>query len=239
MKIFVPMIDPKEIISDIIKYKLQRVLVFYDNPHGCKWNGGRVTSSVNFLDNLRFYNSIGIPVFVCFTNNVININDELGNFYLSELAKFKGNGVIILNRKLNQYIKEKYPTLIRTKTTIDTSDYDDYDLIVLKYDDAIKHNDKERIEVMLNHDCDIKNCWFYKNHYRCIAKYNRIFENPEKLKKCLQYCVTGIQTRKNYKISELIKDGFTNFKLVGRGDNLKILKTRIIDICKDCLGIYD
>jgi hypothetical protein len=201
----------------------------YDSFMYCKWNGGRYNYGVEFKESLLdFYNKKGIGVFLTFSNDVINLNDKEGNYYLDIFNKSNLNGVILVNDNLRKHIRENFKNLKITRsityfksdfTDLDLNDYkkaeDLYDYIVPRRIDVLNPDfynniDKSKYEIIISDDCVLQ-CPKMQLHYDMINKYNR-GETSIKYKNCI------IKKPKvnNFNISELLKIGYDNFKISSR-----------------------
>lgn len=192
----------KKLYINYLKFFKNNEITFYDGIGDCKWNGGRVNiySGKYNKDILRFYNSKNIGVFLTFSNNIIDVNCEYGNFLLKELNEYNLNGVIIINEKLRQYIKEKYKNLkvmhsITGFHSLELNDYifseleEKYDYICPRFEwvfnnDFIKLINPKKYEIMTNDTCRY-GCKLWGDHFNAIAKWNRDKEgDPHKIQEC-------------------------------------------------------
>lgn len=175
----------------------------------CVFQGGRVPNYDYDLPQIKEiidgYNKRGIACRLTFSspfiteddlsdeksNQMLKIIEDNNHTYMENLPN--KNGVIIALDILNEYIKEKYPSLERISSQVkpsievglgpckDTADYynklfDNYDIVVINpakvYDDEFLRKIKypERCEFIANHKC-IPNCQNAKNHYETLTRW--------------------------------------------------------------------
>lgn len=214
----------------------------FDGPDLCKWNGGRVNEDITLTDEIiDFYNSNNIGVNLTFTNNIIDINDEIGNKLLKQISKSNLNGVILVNMKLYNHIKSNYPNLKLTHSftsyNYTLNDYkkieNDFDYIVpkthlyfLSY--FYNHIDIKKYELWVDEQCI--NCEKINYHYDTISEINRKYSKPYD-EKGSEFCkswndciLPDYNNKNNYNlkyfnketIDKLKKIGYCNFKIPGR-----------------------
>lgn len=224
-----------------------------------RWGGGRFCNGDQcdsaFIRNVvKSINAKKIPVRYTFTNpdlNEFDCEDAYCNFCM-QIADNGMNEVLVVNDTLEKYIREKYPNFkvnsstckeIRDINSLNEEIAKDYALVVLDYNlnnewellKQIEH--KEKVEILVN-ACCVPNCPRRGEHYKCIAKQNKITLMNRKLPKDKQipvpgwYCEYGDQnnlyTIKDYKtyvspediFEKYVPMGFTNFKIEGRTANL-------------------
>lgn len=179
-----------------------------------------------------------------------DLNDKQGNLLLKIAGEISENNYAIVSSDiLYEHIKENYPKIkiisSILKPVYEHKKYDEtpeyynnlckkYDKVVVRpefYSDKIfmkKLKDKNKIEIMPNLGC-LKNCPLSQTHYDMIAdidagketKYKRFCHiDMNKIESI--YRSTSISAKD---IDELIKLGFSNFKLQGRGvSNSELMK---------------
>jgi hypothetical protein len=167
----------------------------------CKWDGGRTIraplSSNPSPPNFEQYHQKGIQVCLTFNSNQLteeDLEDEVANRLLQD-----ADGAIVASRLLNNYIRDKYPKISRTASTIlsiiphknKTLDHyrklcDEYDKVVvgtthlfnsdqqrsldLKFIDQL---DRDKIEIMVNDNC-VFDCPHRTKHHTLVARHNKM-----------------------------------------------------------------
>ena len=223
------------------------------------WAGGRFCNDDQCDSNyiwrvLNSINSQGIPVRYTYTNPLLNEHD-LEDPYCNFCMRMADNGmnqVLVVSPILEEYIREKYPGFkIISSTCKEIKDMDllneelskEYYLVVLDYnlnnqfDKLEKIQQKDKCEILVN-SCCIPNCPRRGDHYRNIAKQNRIAlknrENPtdKKIPVPGWHCEYGehnsihtIQGYSTFVSPEMIWEkyipmGYHEFKIEGRTANL-------------------
>lgn len=177
----------------LLKYKNNNDLKFtvYDGVNNCKWNGGRINRNIFITQkDIEIYNKLGISVCFTFTNDVININDNVGLNLLemlnnSQLKYNIQNEIVLVNNDLFNFLRLNYKFRLKFSITghqkINNDKYyykqleDKYDIIVPKMEDISKNIfiDKSKYELMLNDTC-IPNCQYYNEHFLKINSINRL-----------------------------------------------------------------
>ncbi len=221
------------------------------------WNGGRYSSDqcdAVFIQNvIKNINGQGIPVRFTYTNPLLNEHD-LADPYCNFCMKAADNGmneVLVVSPILEEYIRREYPNFkinsstckeIRDTETLNAELEKDYHLVVLDYNmnnqfdllSQIQHKDK--VEILVN-ACCIPNCPRRGEHYRTIAKQERIdLQNrklPEgkKIPMPVWHCehegnsIYEIQGYSTFISPEAIWEkyvpmGYSHFKIEGRTANL-------------------
>ncbi len=223
------------------------------------WSGGRYCNDdqcdAAFVKGvIKNINEQGVPVRFTYTNPLLNehdLDDPYCNFCL-QVADNGMNEVLVVSPILEKYIREKYPSFkINSSTCKEIRDMDelnkeieqDYNLVVLDYnwnnqfEILEKIERKEKCEILVN-ACCVPNCPRRGEHYRTIAKQERIAlsnrKNPtgKKIPVPGWYCEYGdkntiysIQDYVTYISPDAIWDkyvpmGFSNFKIEGRTANI-------------------
>ena len=163
----------------------------YDGVNMCKWNGGRINRDILAQPHqIDFYKRKNIPIFLTFSNPVINLDDVVGNELLDQFY-FGDNGIILVNDDLREHLRAYYPNyrliysitgtggLNVPMTDADVEFYQDlefkYDLIVPRmehvFDERFELLDQSMYEVMVNDTC-LYGCPHYRDHFEAIAEYN-------------------------------------------------------------------
>ncbi|HBT96224.1 MAG TPA: hypothetical protein DEB25_00505 [Desulfobulbaceae bacterium] len=178
----------------------------------CKWDGGRTAHHLAPSDpppNFAQYRNRGVQVYLTFNSNQLteaDLDDEVGNRLLQE-----GDGAIIASPLLNDYIRDKYPRVSRTASTIlsiiarkdRTIEHyqrlcDEYDKVVvgtthlfntdkersldLKFIDQL---DRDKIEIMVNDNC-VFDCAFRARHHQLVGRHNKLRTN-ESMREVVQF----------------------------------------------------
>ena len=171
------------------KYKK---ITVYDGVENCIWNGGRLHKYTPVIDSyIEQYYSLGWGINLTFTNSTIDINDPLGNHLLNKFHK-KGNGIILVNETLKNYIRKNFPkyNLIYSITGCGLlngypmknkdlyfykNKQKEYDMIVPRcestFDDKLRELNKDKIEILVSDTC-ILNCPFFHDHFHQINQNN-------------------------------------------------------------------
>ena len=184
------------IVKFLSTYEGDANIVVYDGIDKCKWNGGRINRDIFHKDGLtQYYYSHDIGIALTFSNPVIDLTDETGNFLLEKFHK-EGNAIILCNEELRKYIRENFPKyeLIHSITAmgllnipLQDSDIEyyhqleqDYDWIVPKFEHVFDKRadelDRSKWEVMVNDTC-IWKCKYFDEHFKAIAHEN-VLGNP-------------------------------------------------------------
>lgn len=223
------------------------------------WNGGRFSNDdqcdAAFVRNVvKAINEQGVPVRFTYTNPLLtehDLADPYCNFCM-EVADNGMNEVLVFSPILEKYIREKYPRYkINSSTCKEIKDMGelneelqkDYNLVVLDYNlnnrfDLLEQiQQKDKVEILVN-ACCVPNCPRRGEHYRTIAKQERIALQNRKIPEGKKipvpgwYCEYGdknsiytIQQYSTYVSPEAIWEkyvpmGYTNFKIEGRTANL-------------------
>lgn len=223
------------------------------------WNGGRLVPNDQcdsaFVKNvIQNINAAGIPIRYTFTNPLLtkdDLSDPFCNFCMDAANNGK-NEVIIVSPILEEYLREKYPNFqynsstckeIRDVQTLNEELDRDYQYVVLDYNlngkwellHEVEH--KEKLEILVNPVC-IPNCKRRGEHYRHIAKMQKIIQKNQKLppehRQKIEnwYCEYGekncLYTIQNYSTfvsvediwNEYVPRGINNFKIEGRTASL-------------------
>jgi hypothetical protein len=225
--------------KDIIK---NFEITVYDGINNCSWNGGRINRDINYDDKvIDYYYRNNISIALTFTNPIIDLDDIIGNELLKKFHK-KGNVIISANLNLLKYVKEKYPLYKHTRSItsfgkislpMNDKDYEHYkylekhyDYIVPRcehvFDKRFKELNQPKYEIMLNDTC-MYNCPYYGEHFKEIAKQNRIYNKPWKeagFKKMYEIEECWISERSTYKKPEVFDPDLGHKKTIEKlGDN--------------------
>lgn len=224
------------------------------------WNGGRFNSgdqcdATYIHEIIKYINDLGIPIRYTYTNPLLSESD-LSDKYCNFCMKAADNGmneVLVVSPILEEYIRKEYPGFkINSSTCKEIRDMDalneelekDYNLVVLDYNlnnqfdklEKIKH--KEKCEVLVN-SCCIPNCPRRGEHYKTVARQQRIYlinrKQPAGKKQipmpkwnCEYGEKNSMHVYKEYSTNispddiwdKYVPMGFTNFKIEGRTANI-------------------
>ncbi len=176
----------------------------------CKWNGGRLKTNIvnqdHVADLIQGYGDRGIAVHATFTNYNIDasqLSDSMGNLILDCLHRHNptgGNGVILSEGILYDYIRARYPELkcIASVTKIvkehGRGKLDYYRGLEAAYDRIMIHPDdnlqpallaqlehKDKYEILINEPC-ISNCRQRQAHYQILSDCHTDFLDYELMK---------------------------------------------------------
>ncbi|MBQ8887825.1 MAG: hypothetical protein IJY61_09010 [Candidatus Gastranaerophilales bacterium] len=204
------------------------------------------------------YNERNITCYLTFSNYNITkdeLDDKIGNLVCKVMSDLNSNnGVIVTSDLLSNYIREKYPNIKQVASVIkphyeapnfdETPDYynklsESYDKVCIRPEfnvqidflKKLKHKDK--IELMVNQVC-FKKCPIAKTHYdRSAIKTIDELNDSNRIRFC-QKKSNDIQTYDQHlnnsaeQIDKIIKLGFYNLKLKGRGASPNTLLSSII-----------
>ena len=199
----------EKIIPVILQHRASVDFAVYDGINECKWNGGRINRPV--FDNpihKKTYETLGVGIALAFSNNFIDLADPLGNELL-ERYHAEGNGIILQDTGLLEYIRHRFPKyetiftitghpggILEDPTTYYRNLESMYDVIVPK----LEHNmlierfakNVRKYELLINDDC-LYNCPLWKKHFDKIAEQNTLgikyydkehFENNYNIEEC-------------------------------------------------------
>ncbi len=230
-------------------YKIGSV---YGTFPGAIWNGGRavfgIYSKSDMEKVIETYNKYDIPVRFTWTNSLIeekHLNDTYCNLIM-ELADNGKNQVLVNTDVLEHYLREKYPNFeYISSTTKRLLNIDDikkeldkgYYLVVLDYD--LNHNETvldelkpvaDRIEILADEIC-FPGCPKRKDHYKDESLRQLTFDKGAPYPCPNRTTIPSFaECRKrpafisHEEIADYAEKGFINFKLVGRGLPLDMVK---------------
>lgn len=213
-------------------------ITVYDGINKCAWNGGRVNRDVYYDEKItNFYYNNNISIALTFSNPVIDLSDIVGNKLLKLFHK-ENNAIILVNDRLRDYIRTKYPRyrLIYSITgmgevnvPIQDSDIRFYKSLESRFDlivPRMEHVFDERFqtelnmskyEIMLNDTC-IWNCSKYKEHFDSIALQNTLNNNYNEKTKEIEECwIKGFDPFKDssYKCMDIKDSDFKELTRLG------------------------
>lgn len=241
------------------------------------WNGGRLVTNDQcdsaFVTNvIKNINAAGVPIRYTFTNPLLtkeDLKDPFCNFCM-DAANNGMNEVMIMSPILEEYLREKYPSYkynsstckeIKNAQDLQEELNRDYQYVVLDYNlnghweliDGLEN--VEKLEVLVNTLC-VPNCKRRGEHYRHIAKAQKIIKQNEKIppehrmKYDSWYCEYGekncLYTIQDYPTfisvdaiwNEYLPRGINNFKIEGRTASLfSLIETYCYYMIKpECVG---
>ena len=216
------------------------------------------TSETELIKTIEEYNKRNISCHFTFSNYNITkdlLGDLNGNLVLKALSKLDfDNGIIVSCDLLSDYIKEKYPQIKQISSVIRPHyEYPNYDESPEYYNSLCERFDKvcirpefntnekflkklkykNKIELMVNQLC-FKKCPIAKTHYDRSVMQSI---NDIEIYKRIHFCDKKSQDIKtidqrmnnsNEQITRLIKLGFNNLKLKGRGASPQTLLSSLI-----------
>ena len=229
-----------------------RVGSVYGTFPGAIWNGGRavfgVTSKQDMEKIIATYNRMDVPVRFTWTNSLLeekHVQDTYCNLIM-DVANNGKNQVLVNTDVLEKYLREKYPDFAYISSTTKRiksmdnllSEVDkDYFMVVLDYD--LNHNEDvlkalgeqaSRIEILVDEIC-FADCPKRVNHYRDESlmqlTYSKgtTFDCPNrKTIPSFAECRKRPAFISKEELPAYIDRGFVNFKLVGRGLPVEMVK---------------
>ncbi|MBQ1311074.1 MAG: hypothetical protein IIY55_04420 [Blautia sp.] len=229
-----------------------RVGSVYGTFPGAIWNGGRavfgLASKGDMEKIISTYNQLEVPVRFTWTNSLLT-QEHLHDTYCNLIMQTADNGKnqVLVNRQvLEDYLREKYPRFqyisSTTKRITDLAELEeelakDYFLVVLDYD--LNHEEEvlkaleekaDRIEILVDEIC-FPGCPRRKEHYADESRAQLNFEKgtvypcPNRAKKpSFSECKKRKAFISNEELEGYIRRGYRNFKLVGRGLPIELVK---------------
>lgn len=224
----------------------------YGTFPGAIWNGGRavfgVTAKGDMEKIISTYNRMGVPVRFTWTNSLIT-EEHLNDTYCNLIMRVADNGKnqVLVNRPvLEDYLRERYPRFqyisSTTKRLTDLAEVQeelekDYYLVVLDYD--LNHNEEvlkalepqaSRIEILVDEIC-FPGCPKRKEHYADESRMQLEFEKgtvfpcPNRTTRpSFAECRKREAFISREELGGYIERGYRNFKLVGRGLPIEMVK---------------
>lgn len=221
-------------------------------------------SKEKIKEQIQLINSRGLQCRMTFSNCLIkeeHLFDPYCNMILSLLDNGQNNAVIINSPVLEEYIKNIHPNLLLISSLTKGNDFDTfyqainshYYMVVaypkrniLNYIKNLSQEDKNRIELLTDIECCYCKCNL--QHY-----YQEAFNNLHNTYLTGHKCYKSLPDYSWEKESQTISDdertivdyklfndlGITNFKLQGRGENIKFLiRGMIYKLFKNNQEIY-
>ena len=233
-------------------YDGYRVGSVYGTFPGAIWNGGRMVfgpSSKSDMEKIiRTYNQLDVPVRFTWTNSLLT-EEHVHDTYCNLIMEIAGNGknqVLVNTPVLEDYLRRKYPDFAyissTTKRITGLEDLQqelekDYLLVVLDYD--LNHNEEVlkalepqagRVEILVDEIC-FPGCPRRKAHYadeslrQLTFDRGSVFQCHNMTKKPdFKECMKRPSFVRREELPALIERGYCNFKLVGRGLPIEMVK---------------
>lgn len=233
-----------------------RIGSVYGTFPGAIWNGGRAVFGIADKDSMEkiihTYNNLGAPVRFTWTNSVLeekHCNDTYCNLIM-DIANNGKNQVLVNTEVLEKYLRENYPNFkfisSTTKRIVTLEDLQkelskDYFMCVLDYDlnhneDVLKALEPEasRVEILVDEVC-FPGCPKRTEHYKDESIKQLNFEKGQpypcpnrKGRPVFSECSKRPSFVSNEEIGGYIDRGYVNFKLVGRGLPVEMVKDSYI-----------
>ena len=186
--------------SKIVSYQDKINFTVYDGPNLCAWNGGRINRPIFITQEIiDWYNNNNIGVAFTFTNNVVDVTDEVGNQLLNMLNNNPLNAVICMNLELRDYVKDNHPNLklifsiTGHPNSIVINDEliahykfleSKYDVVVPRFEMPLNEKfytqlDTSKYEIITNDTC-IFGCNIFREHLDKMSEINRTHKAPWK-----------------------------------------------------------
>ena len=229
-----------------------RVGSVYGTFPGAIWNGGRavfgITAKQDMEKIISTYNKFGVPVRFTWTNSLLeekHVYDTYCNMIM-DVANNGKNQVLVNTDVLENYLRDKYPDYqYISSTTKRIKDLDtllkeldkNYLMAVLDYDlnhneDVLKALEPEasRVEILVDEIC-YANCPKRTMHYQDESLMQLTFSKGtsfdcpnRKTMPAFKECMKRPSFISKKELPSYIERGFVNFKLVGRGSPLEMVK---------------
>ena len=229
-----------------------RVGSVYGTFPGAIWNGGRavfgITAKQDMEKIISTYNKLGVPVRFTWTNSLLeekHVYDTYCNLIMN-VANNGKNQVLVNTDVLERYLREKYPDFhYISSTTKRIKDLDtllkeldkDYLMAVLDYD--LNHDEEvlealepeaSRVEILVDEIC-YANCPKRTMHYQDESLMQLTFSKGtsfdcpnRKTMPAFKECMKRPSFISKEQLPSYIERGFVNFKLVGRGLPIEMVK---------------
>ncbi len=224
----------------------------YGTFPGAIWNGGRavfgITSHGDMKKIIDTYNKMDVPVRFTWTNSALtkeHVHDTYCNLIMDTANNGK-NQVLVNTQVLEDYLRDKYPDFkfissttkrIVDKETLAAELKKDYYMVVLDYD--MNHDEKvldelreyaDRVEILVDEIC-FPGCKLRTQHYLDESRMQLSFEKgtvfPCPNRKVMPSFAESMKRPafiSREQLPEYIDKGFVNFKLVGRGLPIEMVK---------------
>lgn len=228
------------------------IAAVYDSFPNQLWNGGRVYisdrewSKHDIMDVISEWKYTGVPIRMTYTNSQLKEHHLYSDYDLmitQAVADIGGNEILVNDPMLEDFIREKFPTLNRIiSSTTRGNDIDatlreiesgKYMLVVLDYKynsdmnllvNEIPEGHRNRIELLVNEVCH-PDCLSRKDHYKYISQCQLEHKNSDfKCRHPYQSASSFLYAKDHYptfiKVDDvkfLADNGYVYFKIGGRG----------------------
>ena len=226
--------------DELLQYALQLMeqgyqVQVYDAAFTSLWNGGRIpfnrnTGYKDFIDSIELFNSHGIGVDASFSGIVEE--DELGDYVcnavLEKLARNQGNGVIVSEQRLYDYIRRYYPELPITSSItsvipkITGCNYYAVNPDFNTHLEELAGLGFDKLQILVNENC-YQNCAERGQHYKLLSRQMKRLDKAYE-----DTCICRNQNGDRFKmrlgleqVKALQESGICHFKLQGRQDHLE------------------
>ncbi len=229
-----------------------RVGSVYGTFPGAIWNGGRavfgITAKQDMEKIISTYNKFGVPVRFTWTNSLLeekHVHDTYCNMIM-DVANNGKNQVLVNTDVLENYLRDKYPDYkyissttkrIKDLNTLLKELNKEYLMAVLDYDlnhdeEVLKALEPEasRVEILVDEIC-YANCPKRTMHYQDESLMQLTFSKGtsfdcpnRKTMPAFKECMKRPSFISKKELPSYIERGFVNFKLVGRGLPLEMVK---------------
>ena len=233
-------------------YEGYRVGSVYGTFPGAIWNGGRMVFGLSSKGEMEkiisTYNRLDVPVRFTWTNSLLeekHVHDTYCNLIM-DVANNGKNQVLVNTPVLEKYLREKYPGFAyissTTKCITDPARLQEevdagYFLVVLDYN--LNHDEAvlkalspqaEKIEILADEIC-FPGCPKRKDHYADESRRQLEFDKDggfacpnTKTKPRFAECMKRPAFISREEIPYYVEMGYRNFKLVGRGLPIELVK---------------
>lgn len=224
----------------------------YGTFPGAIWNGGRavfgITAKSDMEKIISTYNKAGVPVRFTWTNSALeekHVYDTYCNLIM-DIANNGMNQVLVNTKVLEDYLRQNYPDFkyissttkrIRDLETFQKELKQDFFMAVLDYDlnhdeEVLKALECEagRVEILVDEIC-YPGCPKRTEHYRDESIMQLTFDKTghfdcpnRKTKPSFEEAMKRPSFISKEELPSYIDRGYVNFKLVGRGLPIELLK---------------
>lgn len=246
--------------SKYLKYPNSRIAGVYGSFSNIIWNGGRSISKSEFNtieQQEKCLSKINNNSLICkftFTNSLLkeeHCKDQRGNELLNLIAE-TNNEIVIFSNILENYIRERYPSIQLTSSITKGNDINtlqnninkDYKAVVcypkqeiLSYIDSLSSYNQQKIELMLNDD-GCAQCTNNFAHFQ-HESYNNLYDNKtpfnckwtQQNEKQYKYLLNLPQKDQLFYNIQYFQDlNIHNYKIRGRGESFNNLVSTYINI---------
>lgn len=229
-----------------------RIGSVYGTFPGAIWNGGRAVFGISSSEDMKkiidTYNNLNVPVRFTWTNSILeekHVNDTYCNMIM-DIANNGKNQVLVNREVLEEYLRKNYPDFkyissttkrIKDLETFKSELEKGYFMCVLDYD--LNHNEEvlkalepeaSRVEILVDEIC-FSNCPKRTEHYKdeslmqlTYSKGTTFNCSNKTTTPSFEECKKRPAFISEEDITSYIDRGFCNFKLVGRGLPMQMVK---------------